>query len=131
MPDTDTIPFTVTDIEDMEERLRTAMLDGDVDALDALLDSDLIFVDLQGRKLGKLQDMEAYSSQILKLKKIEIFDRVIKLVDNAAIVSLSARIAGTYYGESFSEKFAYSRVWLFGDGMWRVVLAHCTRITME
>lgn len=118
------------DIEAMEERLRSAMLAGDVDALDDLLDSDLIFVDLQGRKLGKLQDMEAYRSRILNLEKIEIFDRVIRPMGNAAAVSLTARIAGTYYGERFSEKFAYSRVWLLKDGRWTVTLAHCNRITM-
>jgi ketosteroid isomerase-like protein len=130
MTDTDTVPFTITDVENLEERLRLAMLAGDVDLLDDLLADELVFVDHQGRRQGKAQDLEAHRSGILKLGQIEIYDRVIKLMDNAATVCLSARIGGTYYGESFSEKFAFSRVWSRENGHWAIILTHCTRITM-
>jgi ketosteroid isomerase-like protein len=127
---TDRFPITETDIQALEERLRLAMLGSDVEVLNELFADDLVFVDHQGRRLGKAQDLEAHRSGILKLEEIDIYDRVIKVIGDAATVSLSARIAGTYYGESFSGRFAFSRVWHRDKGRWTVTLAHFTKITM-
>jgi ketosteroid isomerase-like protein len=130
MTDIYNTPLTVADIENLEEQLRLAMLSSDVETLDRLLADDLVLVDHQGRRLDKKQDLEVHRSGILQLQQIEIYDRVIKLIGNAATVSLSTRISGTYYGEGFSEKFAFSRVWFEDNGRPIVTLAHCTRITM-
>ncbi|MGO4448296.1 nuclear transport factor 2 family protein [Phyllobacterium sp. TAF24] len=117
-------------IEQCEERLRLAMLAGDVEALNTLLADDLIFIDHQGRRASKADDLQVYRSGVLELVQIEILDRIIKPLDNAALVSLRARVAGAYYGEKFSEKLAYTRVWSRTSGAWTIIAAHCSRITM-
>lgn len=71
MKQVDTVPFTMADIENLEEQLRLAMLAGDVDVMSELLDDDLVLVDHQGRRLGKAQDLEAHSSGLLKLDRVD------------------------------------------------------------
>jgi ketosteroid isomerase-like protein len=117
-------------IEQCEERLRLAMLASDVEALNTLLADDLTFIDHQGRRVGKADDLQVHRSGVLELGQIEILDRVIKPLGNAALVSLRARVAGAYYGEKFSEKLAYTRVWSRKGDAWVVIAAHCSRITM-
>lgn len=117
-------------IEQCEERLRLAMLASDVDALSKLLADDLIFIDHQGRRVGKAEDLQIHRSGVLELAQIEILDRVIRPLDNAALVSLRARVTGAYYGEKFSEKLVYTRVWSRKSDVWTVISAHCSRITM-
>lgn len=117
-------------VRDCEERLKLAMLNSDVNALDALLDDDLIIIDHQGRRVDKAQDIDVHRSGVLKLSDIEFLDLTIKPLDNAALVSVRARVNGAYYDEKFSEKFAYTRVWQHKENGWVIVLAHFSRITM-
>ncbi|MBA8879500.1 nuclear transport factor 2 family protein [Phyllobacterium myrsinacearum] len=120
----------VAAIEQCEERLRLAMLAGDVEALKKLLAEDLTFIDHQGRRVDKAADLEIYRNGVLEFMNIEVLDRVIKPLDNVALVSLRARVTGTYYGEKFSEKLAYTRVWSRKSNAWTVISVHCSRITM-
>lgn len=117
-------------IQQCEERLRSAMLSSDVEALDVLLANDLIFIDHQGRRIEKAQDLEAHRSGVLALEQIDVLDSIIRPLGNAVLVSLRVRFTGTYYGEKFSEKLAFTRVWSRTADDWAVTLAHCSRITM-
>lgn len=110
-----------------EAALRTAMLAGDVDALDALLDEDLWFTDQAGNRLSKADDLAVHRSGRLKLETIDLVDpRYIRRWGDCATVCVAVDLAGFFDGESFFGRFAYSRVWHERDGRWRVVLAHCS-----
>ena len=122
--------ISITDIEQLEDALQQATLSGDVDALDKYLDDRLIAIDPFGRRMDKQGTLDFYRSCILKLDRIELLDRTVTLMDNAAAVCWSGRLTGTYYGENFSEKLAYSRVWSLQAGKWSLILIHSTRITM-
>ncbi|MDQ0997884.1 hypothetical protein QFZ34_003066 [Phyllobacterium ifriqiyense] len=122
--------FSITDIEQLEDSLRKAMLSSDTAALDECLDDNLIAIDPFGRRLNKQENLDFHRANILKLDQIDMLDCSVRLMENAATVSWFGKIAGTYYGESFSEKLAYSRVWSRTDGRWTLILIHSTRITM-
>lgn len=122
--------FTITDIQQLEDSLQKAMLSGDTDALNEHLDDSLVAIDPFGRRLDKQQNLDFHRSNILKLDRIEQLDRSIRIMENAATVSWFGKFTGKYYGEDFSEKLAYSRVWSLRDGRWTLVLIHGTRITM-
>lgn len=122
--------FSIADIEQLEDALHKAMLSGDTDALDEYLDDSLISIDPFGRRLNKQENLDFHRACILKLDRFDLLERSVRLMDNAAAVSWSGKLSGTYYGESFSEKLAYSRVWSLHDGRWTVILIHATRITM-
>jgi len=117
-------------IETLEERLKAAMLAGDVQALHALLADDITSIDHLGRRVDKLQELGAHRTGILKLDQLDVYDRVIKPLDNAASVSLRARVSGTYYGETFSAKIAYTRVWVCRHGVWTVTSLHYSMVTI-
>lgn len=61
-------------IFDYEERLRKAMLIGDVDSLDNLINDNLIFVNHFGQILTKEADIEAHRSGLLTFTDIKISD---------------------------------------------------------
>ncbi|MEP7453138.1 nuclear transport factor 2 family protein [Phyllobacterium sp. SB3] len=124
------LTITTTDIEQLEDNLQKAMLSGDIDALNEYLDESLVAIDPFGRRLDKQQNLDFHRSNILKLDRIDRLDRSIRIMENAATVSWFGKLTGTYYGEGFSEKLAYSRVWSLRDGRWSLILIHATRITM-
>ena len=61
-------------IIDYEERLREAMLIGDVNSLDNLINDNLIFVNHFGQILTKEADIEAHRSGVLNFTDIKILD---------------------------------------------------------
>ncbi|HMF66010.1 MAG TPA: nuclear transport factor 2 family protein [Phyllobacterium sp.] len=117
-------------IDTLEQQLRSAMLAGGVEALQALLADDMTSIDHLGRRADKSQELEAYRTGILKLDQLDVYDRIIKPMTNAASVSLRARIGGTYYGETFSAKVAYTRVWVCRQGVWTVISMHYSLVTI-
>ncbi|ONO22309.1 hypothetical protein A8D71_39065 [Burkholderia cenocepacia] len=56
-----------TVIEPYETALRTAMLSNDVEALDALLDDDLVFTAPTGQVISKEDDLTAHRAKLLRL----------------------------------------------------------------
>jgi ketosteroid isomerase-like protein len=116
-------------IDVMESKLRDAMLSSDVKELDALLADDLVFTNQAGQRLTKADDLAAHSSGLLKITRIDISDQRVRPSEWFAIVTLVASVGGSFDGQSFSESFAYTRVWESMDGRWRIAAAHCSTVT--
>lgn len=112
-----------------EGALRSAMVAGDVAALDELLDDGLCFTDQHGNRLSKHDDLGAHRSGLLQIAAIEpVGLPEIRLFSDIALVCLTVDLAGQYDGAAFSGRFSYSRVWSRQQGKWRVVLAHCSAL---
>ena len=82
----------LTEIENQvtvaEERLRLAMLASDVDALDKLISSDLIFTNHFGQILGKQDDLALHRSGMLRFHTLEPSERKMKTSGKIAVVSV-------------------------------------------
>jgi ketosteroid isomerase-like protein len=118
---------TEEEIAAVEDRLRAAMLDGDIIALDALLDEGLVFTDQSGHRLGKAQDLEAHRSGLLAIGGLDMVEREIRIVGDVAVVTMTADIAGSYADTAFAGRFAYTRIWSCADDAeWRVIAAQCS-----
>jgi ketosteroid isomerase-like protein len=103
---------TVTDqVASMEAQLREAMLAGDLKVLGALLADDLVFTNQTGHRLTKADDLAAHSAGRLKITQIDISDQRVRPHGAFAIVTLVANVGGSFDGQSFSGRFAYTRVW--------------------
>jgi ketosteroid isomerase-like protein len=112
-------------VSDAEDRLRHAMLNSDVDALDRLLAPELIFTNHLGQLQGKQDDLAAYRSGALKVKELNPSEQHIRLYGDIGIVSVRVQLLGTYAGSPANGDFRFTRVWaLSGDKVWRVVAAH-------
>ena len=101
------------------------MLQSDVADLDELLAEDLVFTNQLGHVMSKADDLGAHESGILKIDRIDLSGQEIKLIQDTAIVTVQARILGSFAGESSENDFRFTRVWAkTADKQWQLVVAH-------
>jgi len=115
-------------ISELEESLRQAMLASDLDSLDALIADDLLFTTQTGAVVGKVADLDAHRSGVLRLTALDPSDRHILTLEKSAVVSVQMDVAGAYEGEPFSGTFRYTRVWGHVNGRWQVVAGHMSEV---
>jgi ketosteroid isomerase-like protein len=111
-----------------EERLRTAMLAGDVDALDTLLADDLIFTNQAGRVLTKAMDLDIHRSGQLRISSLDFSEQQCRNTGEVAIVVVRTVVTGTYQGTPFAGTYRYTRIWRKGAPGWQVIAVHCSAI---
>ncbi len=108
-----------------EERLRLAMLNSDVGALDELISPDLIFTNHLGQMISKQDDMELHRSGVIKFHSIEPSERQVKVRGQFAVVAVRMRLSGAYSGSPFAGDFRYTRIWCLSAGdTWQIVAGH-------
>lgn len=110
-----------TEIRQLEEALRIAMLTSDVEALDALIADALIFVGPSGEVFGKQDDLALHRSGRQKLSMAEWQSVEIALHDQTAVALTTAELTGTFDGADFSGRFRYCRFWGKTAGVWQVL----------
>jgi ketosteroid isomerase-like protein len=114
-----------TEILEAEERLRRAMLDSDVGALDELLSPELIFTNHLGQVLGKEDDLNAHRSGLVKVTELTPSERHILFKGDVAVVSVRVHLAGSYAGTASEADFRFTRVWApSAGGTWQVIAGH-------
>lgn len=112
-------------IKECEERLRQAMLQSDLAALDALLAPDLIFTNHLGRLMTKQDDLKAHESGILKIEKLSLSNQKIKVNEGVVVVSVQAHVSGSFNGEASESNIRFTRVWSkTSNGYWQVIVGH-------
>ncbi|MEG0193729.1 MAG: nuclear transport factor 2 family protein [Stenotrophomonas sp.] len=110
-----------TEVRQLEETLRVAMLSSDVAALDALIADALIFVGPSGEVFGKQDDLALHRSGRQKLSMAEWRSVDIVMHDQTAVALTTADLAGTFDGAAFSGRFRYCRFWGKKGGVWQVL----------
>lgn len=98
-------------IQDAEERLRQAMLSSDIAALEALLDPDLLFVNHMGWTVTREDDLDAHRGGLLKIHALDLSEQCILPRADCAVVSVLARLAGSYNGVPANGTFRFMRTW--------------------
>jgi len=118
-------------ISESEERLRLAMLQSDVNALNELLAPELIFTNHLGQMLTKKDDLAAHQSGTLKIEILEPSEQHIQMIaDDVAVVSVRVHLSGSYAGARSEADFRFTRIWAPSSaGDWRVVAAHSSIVT--
>lgn len=111
-------------IENLEEKLRHAMLSSDVSILDELIADDLVWTMHTGQVVDKQFDLDAHRSGIFKFTKLDISDRQIHPYGDCVVVTLKAEIAGILNGDAFSETYRFTRVWVQRQNRWQIVAGH-------
>lgn len=113
------------EIEACETRLGAAMLASDVDALDALICDDLLFVGPSGEMISKAMDLETHRSGDIQFTRLEPKEQQIRVLDRAAVAVTQIFVAGTFGGNPFAGEMRYMRVWQRDENGWRVLAGHC------
>ncbi|AOK36695.1 nuclear transport factor 2 family protein [Burkholderia cenocepacia] len=117
-----------TIIEPYETALRTAMLSNDVEALDALLDDDLVFTAPTGQVISKEDDLTTHRAKLLHLDTLDVLERGACAIDEMILTTTRATLAGHFDGAAFAGTFAYTRVWRRSGAHWRVVAGHASQV---
>jgi ketosteroid isomerase-like protein len=115
-------------IETLEEKLRQAMLNSDVVALDELIADDLVFTMHTGQVVNKQYDLDAHSSGIFKFTKVDLDDRQIHHYGDCIVVTVKADLAGTLNQQAFSESYRFTRVWVQRQNRWQIVAGHVCQV---
>ncbi|MGN7981131.1 nuclear transport factor 2 family protein [Burkholderia sp. 22313] len=115
-------------IEPYEAALRAAMLANDVDALDALLDDDLIFTIPSGQVISKHDDLSTHRAKLLRLQVLDCQETLANAIGEMILTTTKAALAGHFDGIAFNGKFAYTRLWRRSGSIWRVVAGHASQI---
>lgn len=117
----------MTELRRAEDRLLSAMIAGDVDELDRLVDDEAVFTDQGGQRLSKGEDLALHRSRILNVDRIEaLTEPTIKPFGSFAVILSKLRIVGWYAGVPFDGCFAYSRIWRRVGADWVVAAAHAS-----
>lgn len=117
-----------TVIEPYETALRAAMLASDVDALDTLLDDDLVFTVPSGQVVSKHDDLSAHRAKLLRLDTLDIRETQAKAIGEMILTTTKAMLASRFDGTAFNGMFAYTRLWHRSGSGWRVVAGHGSQI---
>jgi ketosteroid isomerase-like protein len=114
-----------TQIINIEEQLRQAMLASDVNVLNELLAPDIIITNHLGALLAKQDDIAAHQSGLIKIDELTPSDRQIKIHGETAIVSVRMQLSGRYNNSPANGDFRFTRVWaVSAHGTWHIVAAH-------
>lgn len=114
-----------TQIADLEERLRQAMLQSDVRVLDELIAPQLIFTNHFGQRASKQDDLAFHQSGVLQLKELIPSEQHIQLNPGFAIVSVLMRLLGTYESNPIDLMIRYTRVWSASpSGSMQIIAGH-------
>jgi ketosteroid isomerase-like protein len=114
-----------TQIINIEEQLRQAMLASDVNVLNELLAPDIIITNHLGALLTKQDDIAAHQSGLIKIDELTPSDRQIKIYGDMAIVSVRMQLSGSYNNSPANGDFRFTRVWaISAHGTWHIVAAH-------
>ena len=115
-----------------EERLRLAMISGDVEEADKLFSDSLIFVNHLGQLISKDYDIsaqkQAQEQGSFKMTKINIAKQNIRVIDNVAVVISDAEVDVVINNEKIADHLIYTRIWQNFDSEWKLIGGQATRI---
>jgi hypothetical protein len=117
-------------IVELEERLRQAMLHSDVAELDALIAPELLFTNHLGQIFSKQEDLDAHRSGKFKFTEITPSDRYIQLNHGFTVVSVLMHIIGSYEGTPVAQDIRFTRVWAISTtGSLQIIAGHTSAIS--
>lgn len=117
-----------TEIQDLEESLRLAMLNSDVPALERLISDSLMFVGLNGAVFRKPDDLDLHRSQRQKLHRADWEKVNVETYESAAVTVVTASLAGSFDGAYFAGRFRYIRLWAKLGSSWQVIGGSITAV---
>ncbi|WP_335871848.1 nuclear transport factor 2 family protein [Bacillus sp. 2205SS5-2] len=109
-----------------EERLRKAMVNGDVENLDRLISDELSFVSPFGQIATKKDDIESHRSGIVNITEIKFLNQKVIPLEDVAVTITQANVKAIIAGEHREDEMYYTRVWQKGKNELKVISGHCS-----
>lgn len=112
----------------LEEELRKAMINSDVETLDKLISDELTFLTFDGDIATKEMDLLAHKNKIQKLEKMDLSELEIKIMGSIAVTTVIAKIEGTFLDANISGNYRYMRIWEDKFGKTQIVAGAISKI---
>ena len=120
--------LTKEKILERENILVAALIGNDVFVLESLLHDDILINNSEGHTHTKAIYMDEVRSGVLRISEYRASEDVVNIIDDVAVVSLSAYIEGTMAGNTISLDLKVMRVWKeFGEGLKIVGMSEVVR----
>lgn len=117
------------EIDRLEEAWRTAVLNGNTTAMEALLADDYMAITASGTLQTKDQALANLRSGRTHIKSLDISDRKVRVYGTTAVVTSLAEVQGTNAEGDFTGSFRYTRVYVRDvQGKWKIVSFEASRI---
>lgn len=124
--------ITQSQIIELEERLRQAMLRSDLVELDALVAPELLFTNHLGQVVSKRADLDAHRSGQFKFTELTPSERQIQINHGFAIVSVLMHISGSYEDTPVEQDIRFTRVWAVSTGgSIQIIAGHASAIVPQ
>lgn len=114
-----------------EEELRLAMLAGDVQKLDELIDDNLTFISPFGCMVTKQMDLNVHRTKAQVLTSLEPTEQTIDVRNNIVIVTVKMQLTGTYNKMDVSGKYRYMRIWQKIEDKWKIVAGSVLNVVYD
>ena len=110
--------LTEDSILEQENKLYSAIKDGNITALDQLLHDDLLFILPSGEPITKQIDLDTYRNGALKVDELLPQVEHLNIIDDTAVITLTMKLKGKFNDAPLEANFRYIRFWKkFGDGI--------------
>lgn len=110
--------ITEKNILEQENKLYSAIKEGNVPLLDELLHNDLLFIVPSGEVITKEIDLDTYRAGTLKVEELLSKVENLNIIDDMAVITLTMKLKGKFNNVSFEADYRYIRIWKkFDNGM--------------
>jgi len=110
--------LTKNSILEQENKLYSAIKDGNIAALEQLLHDDLLFILPSGETITKEIDLDTYRNGALKVDELLPEIENLNIIDDIAVITLAIKLSGKFNDVPFEARFRYIRFWKkFPDGI--------------
>ena len=116
------------ELETTEEALKQAMLASDVPALERLLDDALMCTTIDGRALGKAEDLGPHRAGALRIQTMDASDRRVVMHGDTAVVVGRMAASFSFGGNQTAATMRYTRVSMKRAQGWRLISQHFSAI---
>lgn len=106
----------------------SALEDGDIAAIEAILAPDFINTAADGRVLPRAEELATVRDGTVKFTRATVEDLRVRVFGTTAIATGIAEFAGSFGERPFAGRERFTDVWLQRGGRWQVVASHNSRL---
>ena len=118
-----------TELFQMEEKWRNAILRGDANAMASLLDDDYMAITPNGTLQSRDQTIAQLRNGVMRFRSIAISDRKVRFYGSTAVVTCRAQVAGSTSEGDMTGSYRYTHVWVQdAKAGWHIVSFEASRI---
>ena len=108
------------------EKLRKALFDCDVQALQELIAEDYTGYDPAGNPQDLKMTLEAYQPGGVQLDRYDVEDVEVRIVGEIGIITGKGYIHGTFADAEFEHDLRFLDLYIMRDGSWKLYLSQVT-----